>query len=455
MINYVKHIHAVAIHGRIDLEQDFEPGINVLYGKNGSGKTTLLHILTNALNGYYERFAFLKFNSIHISLGDDTSIVIRQEKKDKEITISALHSGANDEPVSFTAAEVRRIEREATIRSGGSSRRVEVPRLPQLVNVGQTLPTAYFPAFRSMIEAWRSLEERRPVSPRDIDFFEGVRKTATYLARELLGEFTPDLTYPSPSDIVVGLSEEYRQATLKVADTTRKLLSQAFLDIFAALSGRSGKIGKNSEVILQEIQALLSKSEAFASEEAIPGANIVTDLRRQLTTFQFPGEKATAAADILEVYQKILKEIVSVQERSFEGITQYIDAVNDFLEGKDLIIKRNNLQPMVRIRFDEDLFGSPQSLSSGERQILTMIYAASRMSSQQVVLIDEPEISLHVDWQELLLKKLAKQIQDRQVIVCTHSPIIGADYDMKELLLTPTHKVSSLGNTDIETEALL
>jgi len=62
------------------------------------------------------------------------------------------------------------------------------------------------------------------------------------------------------------------------------------------------------------------------------------------------------------------------------------------------------------------------------------------MSSQKIVLIDEPEISLHVDWQRLLLKKISEQLHDRQVIVCTHSPIIGADYDLTELHPIPTRK---------------
>jgi len=73
-----------------------------------------------------------------------------------------------------------------------------------------------------------------------------------------------------------------------------------------------------------------------------------------------------------------------------------------------------------------------------------MIYVASQMSAQKIVLIDEPEISLHVDWQRLLLKKMSEQLRDRQVIACTHSPVIGADYEdrLMELRLKPTTKVS-------------
>lgn len=458
MAIYVKRIRAFAIYGRIDLEQKFEPKINVLYGKNGVGKTTLLHILANALNGQYERFAYLKFDSIHIELSDNTGIEIRQTQIGKDSVIRIQHPGTDNKSISFPIADVHLAESEASSRRSSLGRRAEVARLPQLENVEPPLPTAYFPAFRSMIEAWRSLQEERDIIYREYRDQEIFGRSATYFARELFGAFIPAVTYPSPNDISVGLSEEYRKASLTVGDTTRRLLSQAFLDIFAALSGSTGRVEKNSETILKEIQSLISQLETIApGEEIIPGTDIVTALRKRLETFRFAKDKSTSAADILEVYQKILKEIVNVQESSFEGITAYVDSVNDFLEGKKLEVKRDKLRPSVQIKFDNNSSGNPRALSSGERQILTMIYAASRMSSQQLVLIDEPEISLHVDWQELLLNKLSKQIQNRQIIVCTHSPIIGGDYDMKELSLIPTHRVSHPNQsfTGTETEGYL
>lgn len=67
-------------------------------------------------------------------------------------------------------------------------------------------------------------------------------------------------------------------------------------------------------------------------------------------------------------------------------------------------------------------------MSSGERQLLTMLYAVNRMSKNSVVLIDEPEISLHIDWQENLLIKMMEQLGSRQIIVCTHSPAIASDF---------------------------
>ena len=114
-----------------------------------------------------------------------------------------------------------------------------------------------------------------------------------------------------------------------------------------------------------------------------------------------------------------------------------------FLEGKEIVLKKTSRSPLpvVQVKFQGTEHFSPiRVLSSGERQIVTLIYSATHMSTQQLVLIDEPEISLHIDWQSLLIPEMAAQLQDRQIIACTHSPMIGADYEdqMAELEYQPT-----------------
>lgn len=108
----------------------------------------------------------------------------------------------------------------------------------------------------------------------------------------------------------------------------------------------------------------------------------------------------------------------------------------------------------VGIKFDEGnpkkIHGIRRALSFGEREIVTLIYAATHMSKQQIVLIDEPEISLHVDWQRHLLQKMSEQLGDRQIIVCTHSPVIGADYEERVIIFEPKITCSSKPTIDNE-----
>ena len=53
-----------------------------------------------------------------------------------------------------------------------------------------------------------------------------------------------------------------------------------------------------------------------------------------------------------------------------------------------------------------------------------------------IFIIDEPELSLHVDWQRQLFPTLLKQGTSNQFIVATHSPFIYSKYPDKELMLS-------------------
>jgi predicted ATP-dependent endonuclease of OLD family len=97
------------------------------------------------------------------------------------------------------------------------------------------------------------------------------------------------------------------------------------------------------------------------------------------------------------------------------------------------------------------------ALSSGERQVLTMLFSATHMSpSDGTMLIDEPEISLHVDWQRIILTEMMKQAGDRQVIVCTHSPEVAADHRdvLVEISSSGRSQATSLFDTSAEETAV-
>jgi len=74
------------------------------------------------------------------------------------------------------------------------------------------------------------------------------------------------------------------------------------------------------------------------------------------------------------------------------------------------------------------------ALSAGEKQMLSFL-CYNAFSSNSVVFIDEPELSLHPDWQRRLFPTLMKQQPKNQFIVATHSPFIYSKYEDKEILV--------------------
>ncbi|QQS06536.1 MAG: AAA family ATPase [Fibrobacterota bacterium] len=79
------------------------------------------------------------------------------------------------------------------------------------------------------------------------------------------------------------------------------------------------------------------------------------------------------------------------------------------------------------IRFSET--NTFATLSSGQRNIFhSFIGIASKICSNAVILIDEPEISLHPSWQLKyieILDSIVRNYSDVSVIIATHSPFVG------------------------------
>lgn len=75
-------------------------------------------------------------------------------------------------------------------------------------------------------------------------------------------------------------------------------------------------------------------------------------------------------------------------------------------------------------------------LSAGEKQLLSFI-CYNAFYSNTIVFIDEPELSLHVDWQRILFSVLLKQGSNNQFVIATHSPFIYSRYPEKEVCIDP------------------
>lgn len=78
---------------------------------------------------------------------------------------------------------------------------------------------------------------------------------------------------------------------------------------------------------------------------------------------------------------------------------------------------------------------SSDRLSAGEKQMLSFI-CYNAFTKDHTIFIDEPELSLHPDWQRTLVPTLLKQGNNNQFFMATHSPFIFSKYSDKEIILS-------------------
>lgn len=68
---------------------------------------------------------------------------------------------------------------------------------------------------------------------------------------------------------------------------------------------------------------------------------------------------------------------------------------------------------------------SIEQLSSGEKQIVALFcYLYLLDNTPQMIIIDEPELSLSVDWQEKILEDVLKGPMCKSLVVATQSPFV-------------------------------
>ena len=80
-------------------------------------------------------------------------------------------------------------------------------------------------------------------------------------------------------------------------------------------------------------------------------------------------------------------------------------------------------------------------MSSGEKQLIIILgESLLQQSIPHIYIADEPELSLHVEWQEKLVSSLKELNPNSQIIFATHSPDIVSEFSKSVIKVEETIK---------------
>ena len=465
MNNYIESVEVLGLHGQFDMHMEFSEGVNIVYGVNGAGKTTMLHVLANVANFDLERFAELAFHSVRMKIASGPEIFI---------SAASNHDLDNSEQITLRVDGVKVVA--LPHRGTGSAREDERESIREMQKfqvwkreLRIPLEVTYFPAFRTMSEAWSSVDfselwqnrfqprqpwptavQRQMFPHRESEISERWQdnEVQTTLARGIFGPFVPRIRYPSPREIQRDLDGEIRRAQSRLEGGDQFLLSETFQRVFSAISRRDSDDRDETRApdeIRDSIRKQLDQLQSLQSEYGLPDIGSDFDaLRSGLgSPSDLTGSDDVTTTRVLSVYEYVLAERKKNLQEAFDTVRAYITAVNHFFNKKQLVTAstdENDTAPQLHIKHEDGTLSELDTLSSGERQVAGLIYSASQVAQGNVVLVDEPELSLHIDWQRVIIKAMVEQLPLKQLIVCTHSPVVGAEYrdKMKELVARPT-----------------
>ncbi len=102
--------------------------------------------------------------------------------------------------------------------------------------------------------------------------------------------------------------------------------------------------------------------------------------------------------------------------------TRFLDIVDELFSETGKRINRQSNE-LSFLQYEEEI--PPYCLSSGEKQILLILLTVLTEDQQPyVIFMDEPEASLHFEWQRRLIALVRELNPNAQVIMTTHSPAL-------------------------------
>jgi len=108
---------------------------------------------------------------------------------------------------------------------------------------------------------------------------------------------------------------------------------------------------------------------------------------------------------------------------------EFQDTIDDlFADTNKKIDRKSNEIQFIQTMGKRTEIITPYQLSSGEKQMLAILLTVLVENREPfALLMDEPEISLHIDWQQRLIHLIRKINPNAQIILSTHSPALIMD----------------------------
>ncbi len=387
------------LYHRDDLNFSFDlnKDINILTGKNGSGKTTILKIIWYLISGNIEKiisdieFDELKIetNEFSLSIKLYNQKIKKHSKKSKKRKIKYLKRRGNTEE-----------DRIEIIYNFGSNEQKKDMSLEKF-HENEMIPflntniielsknSIFFPTFRRIEGNFiaNNSERREQTSSFDeiMRMMEG---------RRVYGEIDKAFYYLSNFLSV----QKHRFITSISADDISNLLTRHYADISEKTNSLYKALSEFivTKTLLTQKQDIENKSKNFE--------NILLEIQNDVNT---KNSEIDSLMNPFHVLEHHIKDIFQ-----YKGI-KITDSL--ILGNPDNVI-------------------SSDDLSAGEKQLLSFLcYNAFHVDT--IIFIDEPELSLHVDWQRLLIDILVEQNTTNQFIISTHSPFIYSQYPDKEIII--------------------
>lgn len=467
----IEHFSIEGLHGYRNVSLTSKFAATILIAQNGSGKTTLLGALDVFLKGQFARFGGLEFTRINCKLATHpTTLTLTQED-----VLSFIKIGDASELIKFSASygidalqmlhfldgEFQQLTEgtreyhehpivEAVISKMGFSttrfnehcnrlikflaaRNANIERIKTILSrCLQGYEIVYLPTYRRIELSLgaepdeertgrrkKSIQTKLGITQRGIfntDIQFGLADVLDRLARlnqNIL--FTSNEGYREISANIINemLSGGYEETNIQWENIPSKESLSLF---FSRIKDSAKRMGPYRDMAIPDIDRIYT-NQALPSlpyESAKFLNYFLTKLNTVIT--------ATRETELMvEAFVQRCNNYLSEADTSVQVFEE--DAADYPLDVKFLVLDHKSLSvDVVSLLSGKEI--PLDALSSGEKQMISLFARLYLYPKKKIVLIDEPEISLSIDWQRKILLDIVHAPSCAQVVAITHSPFI-------------------------------
>jgi ABC-type transport system involved in cytochrome c biogenesis ATPase subunit len=412
--------------------------VTIIHGPNGYGKTTVLRLLDGLASGRYSDVRRIPFRDFEVNFDDGHVLQVlridsartppgpqagpilsfelrKGDKPGQKGSISAITPESLGLPPEYVERIVSQLKRVGANQwreeqTGAVIGFEEVYRsyakylpIPPGVKAQDAFEPEWLREFRGnlavrFIESQRLLRVSKP-SP-DRQDFEPVQPAVTVYARDLAKAV--QLKFTEYATLSQSLDRSFPKRLVEQTLVPHK--ERPSVDKLKAIL----QANENRRATLTQAGLLEREPESFDLASYLSDQNLVdtvlpvyaADAEQKLRVFDDIAPKIELLTSIVNAHFKF-KEMSISKERGFEFMTKY---------------PGQSSKPR-RLRVND--------LSSGEQHLLVLLYELLfTVKPNSLIMIDEPEISLHVAWQLEFLNDIQKitSLTGIDVLLATHAP---------------------------------
>ncbi len=441
-----------------DVEIEFIGNTLILIAGNGSGKTTILNALHAFLRRRFGRLQSLDFESIEFEfndgLGSGTLLKSDMGERDTEFSkraefFTSQFSVKEDDLYEFLIGSFQP-ERGSAFSGDHPVIRELYASSPFSYDELDEHLIALYQLVSSTTPALKDLEARVSSAMQGIDvvYLPTYRRVENPLlspksrhrrgGQIQRGRQNKALENLEPAHMNYGLEDvetrlnELSAEVERVSNLEYRSASATIIDDALSNSIATDSFGVGGLPDIDSLTRFLtrvSRADRFHTPDTSFRESEKSSRRRIAAINELYATNRIADAD-QGVLRYFLTKLGSVIERTRETeamLQRFVDACNGYLtdssDEKSFIYEPNSMRVTVVNAFTEAVVPLSQ-LSSGEKQVVSILARLYLYNKRNFILIDEPELSLSLDWQRKIVPDMVNSGSVAQLLAITHSPFI-------------------------------